>query len=278
MRTLKKNLIVTGIPRGGTTLTTSLLNSLSNAICLSEPDWHIPWISDSADDKVFVERLIQDFVENRIKVLNKLPILDRRSEDGKSVTNYYVRDPNGKVELAYAVKPVVFPFKDDQFILGMKHNAHYTAVLPQLIDSNFFSIIAVVRNPISTILSWRSLDLPISRGRLPAGERFWTELKNITESNEDLLTIQVKIYDLFCKRYLELKNEIHLLKYEDIILNPSLMEQLTGLKYESNVIEIKSQNRNKVYDFNIVDEIRNSIIKHAPHALLMYGDKALDFT
>lgn len=35
----KKNLIVIGMPRNGTNLTTSLIDILSDGVCLGEPHW-----------------------------------------------------------------------------------------------------------------------------------------------------------------------------------------------------------------------------------------------
>lgn len=34
-----RNLIVTGIPRSGTTFTAAFVDGLDDAVCLSEPDW-----------------------------------------------------------------------------------------------------------------------------------------------------------------------------------------------------------------------------------------------
>ena len=41
---MARDLIISGIPRGGTTLTTALIDSLPNAVCLNEPQWHSDWI------------------------------------------------------------------------------------------------------------------------------------------------------------------------------------------------------------------------------------------
>lgn len=271
MSQIKKDLIVTGIPRGGTTLTAALIDSLNDTICLSEPNWQGKWFFKEKKARKLVKLITEDFNVVREKILKQESIIDKRNSDGTPVTNYFGSQRKGPKQKnnPKLKRSITFPVKDENFTLGMKHNAHYTSILPELIQTDQFSIIAVMRHPVPTILSWLSLNLPISKGKLPAGEGVWTELREITDSNDQLLTKQVRIYDLFCQRYMELEKHIHLLKYEDIVKSPSILEELTGQIYERE-LNLDNRNRSKIYDYRMEDSILEEITRHAPHALKLY--------
>jgi len=272
MSELKNDLIVTGIPRSGTTLTASLIDNLSNSVCLSEPKWQAKWFLERKKSDDLVKLITADFQEIRKKILNKEPIEDKRQADGTSPTNYFKAPENGvrRKDKTFSNRSIVFQVDNENFMLGIKHNSHYTGILPELIQTGNFSIIAIIRHPIPTIMSWRTLDIPISNGVLPAAEKTWSELRDITGSNDRLLTKQVRIYDLFCQRYLEYSDQIHIIKYEDIVSDPSILTELSGKTYERKV-DLFNQNQNKIYNLKKEEKIRKAIIKYAPHALKLYS-------
>jgi hypothetical protein len=49
-------------------------------------------------------------------------------------------------------------------VFGGKHNALYGVVLPEIVHSGRFRVIVTVRDPVAVLMSWRTLDLPVSRG------------------------------------------------------------------------------------------------------------------
>lgn len=270
MNNFSKDIIITGIPRGGTTLATALLDNLEDVICLSEPSWQNKWFKNIKDINVLKNLVAHDFKKIRKQIIDGSPIKDIRNKDGTPITNYFNANSSGQRINVSEQHEVIFQVKDENFLLGMKHNAHYTSILPQLIETNLYSIIAIVRHPVPTILSWKSLNLPISHGRLPAGEKHWKELRNITRSKDKSLLQLIRIYDLFCQRYLELSKDIHLLKYEEIIKNPFLFEQITGRTFKEKIV-LSNQNKSKNYNFSLADEIREKITLHAPYALKLYS-------
>src|SRR5690606_22245716 len=81
-------------------------------------------------------------------------------------------------------------------------------------------------HPVPTLLSWRSLDIPVSRGRLPSGERFWRKLSELVSGGHDLLQVQAGIYNLFCERYAKLEKKITILKYEDVVKEGLIKTQI----------------------------------------------------
>lgn len=269
MTEFKKDVILTGIPRGGTTLSAALFDNLENAVCLSEPNWQSNWFNRIKDANMVTEYVVNDYQRVRSLIMENKPIKDRRNKNGSPITNYFSDKRNGRRVRLLKQGEFTFQVENENFLLGMKHNEHYTSILPQLIATDAFSIIAIVRHPIPTILSWKSLNLGVSNGRLPFAEPFWKELQEITRTRDKSILTLVKIYDLFCERYLSFSNDIHLLKYEEIINNPNVFEELTGLSFKNNV-ELSNRNQSKNYNFALADQIKNAISNHAPNALKLY--------
>jgi hypothetical protein len=202
---------------------------------------------------------------------------DRRAGDGSPITNYVERLPSGAATRAYQVIPRQRRNLQPGFLLAMKHNAPYTAALPHFLAQTDLDVLAIIRHPVPTILSWRSLaglgpgELPISRGRLPSAERLWPELHRRGRSADDLLSRQVQIYELICRRFLQHRDKICLLRYEEIVLDPELVERSLGRK-AVQPLDVQDQNRSSAYDFSAVDEIQTCLRRYWSAARLLYPD------
>ncbi|RSL29028.1 hypothetical protein D7Z54_33405 [Salibacterium salarium] len=268
---INRDLIVTGIPRGGTTLTAALVDSLSNSICLSEPDWQVYWLRKTTNPNEITNLLTQDYVNLRKKVINKMPIEDRRRPDGSTPTNYYSNDKKGKRIRGhgFSKQPTVFDMKNKDFLLGIKHCTLYSVILPHLIKTNKFSILAVTRHPVPTLLSWNSVN-KFCKNKVQLVESHWPDLKKIIHSRDHKFNKQARIYDLYCRQYLQHQKDIQLIKYEDLVKKPSILENITDRKLERTV-EIKKSTTNVNYDYSKVNDIKESLYKHAPHALKLYS-------
>lgn len=202
-----RNIILTGIPRSGTTLVASLLDREPNSVCLGEPEWHRP--HPSLDAKTFAKAIEEDFKDLRHKLLAGIPVKDRRGKNGEVVTNYYSSEKN--FELVDFTRKGLTP----DFTLAVKHNAPYLAVLHELIALGTFEIRAVIRHPLEVLRSWRRLDLPISRGELPNAVSYWPQMQEAVKIS-DLLLRQVAMLDAMFARIRECENKLTLIRYEEL--------------------------------------------------------------
>jgi len=216
------DLIITGVPRSGTTLAAAIIDQTPNCLCLSEPDNHVDLMNGAASPEDFVSRLCREFETVRRTILSGGSVLDRRRADGAPVTDYF-SDPlsDGRRELAVTTRGIHRSRLSPDFVLGVKHNALYTAVLPEIVQSGRFRVVAIIRDPVSVLVSWQMLDLPISRGRLPAGERFWPELAALGRADLDLTDKQIRICDLLLYRYGQLADRIAVIPYEVFTADPA---------------------------------------------------------
>ncbi len=268
---VQRSIAVTGVPRGGTTLLGCLINSLNNSYCISEPMAIEEQLHQSATPEEFLEHVRSYFEEQREHILTTGRALNRIGKDGRPVTNYFRRVGNRIIEPDYLEAEEAVNVCDGQFLLAVKHNAHFLSILPLLCDTPDISVIGILRHPIPTILSWRSLDLPISHGRLPSGEKFWAELSEIAWSGRDLLLKQVMIYEIIAARLMAFRQEILLVCYESLVREPGQLCTLLNQKFRGSVI-FESRNRNKDYNWGEVRQLKAMLRANAPNTLKLYPD------
>lgn len=205
-----RDIILTGIPRAGTTLAASLLDAEKNTVCLNEPEWQHPHpVLDAAG---FAQAVKEDFADVRKKFLRGEAVPDRRANDGSAVTNYY----DGGMKNTFVMHPLVRNNLPADFTLAIKHNGPYLAVLPELIALGCFDIRAVIRHPLPILRSWQRLDVPVSRGEMPNAIAYWPEMKVLTASNIPLLEKQALMLELMFARIAKYQAELTLIRYEEI--------------------------------------------------------------
>ncbi|MDC7784324.1 sulfotransferase [Rhodoplanes sp. TEM] len=225
-----RDLLVTGVPRSGTTLAAALIDSCANAVCLSEPDHQVRLSQESGTADAFAERLRDDLRDIRTTLRSGGTVLDRRAADGGPVTNYFsTARTDGTRRTDYTLVARAARDLPEDFLLAVKHNALFTAALPELSRHSGAAIVAIVRDPVATILSWRSLDLPVSGGRLPAAERFWPAIRIISETDVPLIDKHVLIIEAFCRRYADLVPAVAVLHYESLTADPDGVLARLGL-------------------------------------------------
>lgn len=224
------DLIITGVPRSGTSLAAALIDQAPDSLCLSEPEHHEQLMRSAADADDFIVRIGQEFAAVRRSLLAGEGVLDRRHADGAAVTNYFGDPgPDGQRLMTLGFHRVTRLDLSANFWLAIKHNALYAAVLPEIARSGRFRVVATVRDPVSVLTSWRSVNLPIARGRLPAAERFWPEMAALTRAAMDLTEKQIRICDLLCRRFARLADRIAVIRYETFAADPTRLLVAAGL-------------------------------------------------
>jgi hypothetical protein len=147
----------------------------------------------------------------------------------------------------------------DTFTLVIKHNALFTTLLDSLVK--VFPCYAIIRNPLATLASWQTVDLPIHQGRLPMGELFDTKLRLQLNELETDIDRQFYILRWFYQQFSENLEPNHIIRYEDIVdtkgsIISSLVDQ--GLNFSS---EIKNQNVSKLYRDLDINYLLDRLVK-----------------
>lgn len=131
------------------------------------------------------------------------------------------------------------------FTLVVKHNAAFTALLPDLAQR--FETWAVIRNPLAVLASWHSVNLPVSRGRLPAGERLDPGLAERLDELEDHVDRQLVILDWFFGRFHAQLAPDRVLAYEDVVASGGrMLAQACRLRVPQE--SLRERNTSRLYD------------------------------
>lgn len=269
-----KNILITGIPRSGTTLITATLHGIPNCIALGEPEPLKRLHQAAASPEDYAAR-VQNFLDStRRQILARRPIPIHFDKDALRVpSNYFKRVAAGGgylVEKTYESREAVLPVTNEAFTLCVKNNAQFTSCLESLANLRDALVIGVVREPLACLLSWRSLKMPISRGKLPAGERFSRELKKISKL-EDVLLAQVKILDWFCAAFYRMRERVRLIRYEDFVDRPELLRELVAVPGDFVFPVYQSMNRRPEYNFEEEERVRDCLRRHAQFVRHFYS-------
>jgi hypothetical protein len=270
---MKRDLLITGIPRSGTSLITSILASNTSSIVFSEPSWLGSVRAQSSTCDEFTKNLILKIKHIRTEIRNGNPIQLKISNDGKGIpSNYYNRDKSGNINTDKAEKLVQFPNRYADHKMIIKSNAQFSSCLEPLIQSKKYKIICVIRNPISAIMSWRSLNIPVSNGNMKIAEKYSSDYLSFIQKEDKLLLKQVKIADWFFKQYTSFINHITLVKYEDLIESPT---KVLSKIFETDGFEIpklKTQNKSNYYNLDEYNDIKLAIINKASYIQKYYSE------
>ena len=207
--------LLSGIPRSGSSLCCRLADQFPNTVALSEPiDSAV--FHDTSDAEVAVRRIAAFVARARRRVVDAGVALsvhvDGRLDDQMVAPGRCgaPRRPQGERGVRRIDKRL-----DSGFVLLVKHNALFAALLPRL--TRHFPCLALVRNPLAVLASWATVDLPVHHGRVPAAERFDPALCAALDSEEDVLRRRVVVLNWFFARYCDALPKRRIIRYEDVV-------------------------------------------------------------
>lgn len=266
-----RDLILTGVPRSGTTLCCDLLGRASDTMALVEP---MPVHALPVDHGEAVAAIRGFFHDSRDSLLRAGEAIGQQV-DGRGPDNFFdeQRDARGlrvrKVELG-AVR-VDKPLSAS-FTLVVKHNAAFAALLPALAES--FECVALVRNPLAVLASWNSVDLPVARGRLPAGERLEPALGAALDAAPDLLARQLLLLDWLFARFAQVLPRARIVRYEDMVAScGAALSRATGIPVPPSAL--RNRNASALYDAHACERYAARLRAHAGAWCAFYDEGAI---
>ncbi len=209
------NVLLTGMPRSGTTMATAILNQQPNTIGLAEPIQLIR----HGDRSRAVEDIRQFMANTRASLLANDPVTTKHV--GGKIPYNWVEPPTNSGSLRRVLEErsaITFhkPLAED-FTLIVKHPAEFTALLDLLRTE--FKVFAMVRNPLAVLAAWQTVNMPVNRGTMPMLEAFappaFIERLNSATSN---LHRQVLLIEFQLQTY-TLLPQGQVIKYDDIVVD-----------------------------------------------------------
>jgi len=239
-----RNLILTGVPRGGTTLACKLLGQADDSVSLSEP---MPVHELPLAPTAAVEAIAAYFKASRERLLASGTATSQQI-DGQPPDNFFDSEPGGtglRTRRASTGEIRVHKPLSPTFTLTIKHNAAFTALLPWL--APVFDGYAVIRNPLAVLASWNSVDLPITQGRLPMAERLQPALSTWLDAEPDVLERQLFLLDWIFAQYAQTLPPARIIPYEQIVSSDgAALAAATGLALPPQ--SLHSRNASALYD------------------------------
>jgi hypothetical protein len=243
-----RNVLITGTPRSGTTLLCSLLNKLPDTVALHEPMnvWDFPKCPDASA----VADVIEAFCVETRKSLHERGVAMSKHVAGRVPDNVASDEidqsgsrirhtEHGPVKIDKPLSP--------KFALAIKHPVAFTALLGTL--SQRFEVFAIIRNPLSTLASWNSLEwLNVRSGHVPIGEKLDHELRQHLAGEPDRIERQLYILEWFYQKFEKLLPANALVKYEELVASRG-RELSKFFPAAADLDEnLSSKNVNKFYD------------------------------
>ena len=215
MSNLVPNVLLTGMPRSGTTMVTAIINQQPNAIGLAEPIQLVR----HGDRLRAVEEIKRFVTEARASLLAKEPVATKHV--GGAIPYNWVEAPttSGSLRRVLEERSKISFHKEltEEFTLVVKHPAEFTALLDLLRAE--FKVFAMIRNPLAVLAAWQTVDMPVNRGTMPMLEAFappaFIERLNSATSR---LHRQVLLIEFQLQTYTLLPSS-QIIRYEDTLVD-----------------------------------------------------------
>jgi hypothetical protein len=271
------DILLTGVPRSGTTLTCYLLNKLPDSVALNEP---LPVHELDNRDEI-CDLLDRSLVRIRRSLLEKgtavskhvrgrvpddpfddvYPGALRRLADflqgrrtfgpglGKGLRR--LRVSRGTIAVRKQLS--------SSFLLCIKHPPAFTALLDRLTQR--FPCYAVVRNPLSVLASWNSCQMNMRNGRSPAAERIDRDLAQTLTQIDGRFDRQFYLLSWFFGKYCAILPPENVLRYEDIVASggralSAITARAAGLREA-----LENRNANRLYSPALVLSLGQRLLK-----------------
>ena len=252
---MPRTVLLTGVPRSGTTLCCHLLNQFPETVALHEPMDLSAFHGDAA---AAVGEISKFAVVTRDHALQRSSVSTKQL-DGAIPANPVTPGPDGSRQESVTPGEMTIdkPLSND-FVLVIKHNALFTALLPLLRLE--FEIFALVRNPLFVLASWQSVSFPVADGRLPMGEKFDEFLAAELQGTSETLHRQLAILKWFFGAYAQLDPST-VLRYEDVITtNGTVLSRICG--QDADLVQLAPQLRNSGLDDEVMSRLARLLIEN----------------
>lgn len=252
-----RRIALTGIPRSGTTLCCRLLGQAPGVVSLFEPMDVASLPTSSRAEAIAEIRRFFDAAAHSLMANGSAPSYQAA---GAVPDNPFSEERDASGLRLSVVRPGVVHLgavPDPCFTLAIKHNAAFTALLPELADN--FETYAIVRNPLAVLASWSSVSLPVSQGLLPAGMRLDPDLADRLANTPSTVDRQLIILDWTFARYRDGLPRERVIRYEDVVASGGgVLADVTGERVPRTVLD--ERNSSRLYDRSLCSTLGHRLL------------------
>jgi hypothetical protein len=256
----ENDVVLTGLPRSGTTLTCHLLNKLPDTVALHEPMQGLDY-GDTADTREMSRGVKRFFDEQRQSILQRGRALSRNI-DGVVPDNPFSDEPSetgARRQIDQKGEIVIDKELSNQFMLIMKHTHRFAPLLGHLVE--LMPVFAIVRNPLSTLASWRTIDAGIAGGRSGPAGRVAPELAEAMARYDDVLDRQIYMLGWFWQQFRRHLPKHAIIEYEALVASGGRALGVINPKAVRLDEPLQSRNSNPLYDREDMLRIGERLLK-----------------
>lgn len=235
------NVILTGIPRSGTTLACALLNRLPDTLALNEPMdiGSLAACETRAQRVAYAESF---FAEQRKSALCSGEVLARIHRALLDENTFHEAAGSDGLRHARISLQKIRHGKtlNHRFTLVVKHPNALTAILADL--APHFPCFAIIRDPISVLASWNTLAIPLRDGHAPAAENLDDSLSYKLGQLRDPVARQIILLDWYFEQYSTLLPSDKVIRYEEIVASGGAA--LAAITPAAEALSVDLENRN----------------------------------
>jgi hypothetical protein len=243
----ENDVILTGLPRSGTTLTCHLLNKLPDTVALHEPMQGVDY-GDTVDAREMSRGVKRFFDEQRQSILQRGRALSRNI-GGVVPDNPFGDEPSetgARRQIDQKGEIVIDKELSNQFMLIMKHTHRFAPLLGHLVE--LMPVFAIVRNPLSTLASWRTIDAGIASGRPGPAGRVVPELGEAMARYDDVLDRQIYLLGWFWQQFHRHLPKHAIIEYETLVASGGRALSVINPGAIQLDEPLQSRNSNPLYD------------------------------
>ena len=269
---VQNEILLTGIPRSGTTLACSLLDQVEDCVALVEPlDMEALLRCEGKAER---HRYIRDFMRQVRSDVAQGKGVPRRIAPGATNTFATVAGSEGRrgALIGSAQETQVERRLSPDFTLVLKHPNAFAALLRELREA--FRCYALIRHPLAVLGSWSSLDHQLSAGHAPMAERFDPALQQRLAGIDDALERQLHLLDWYYRQFDEWLPIANILRYEDVVATQGRMLNCIHPGASRLREPLQSRNHSALYDAAHRERAAERLRRWPEHAALRFYELA----
>ncbi|MFP8874150.1 MAG: hypothetical protein VCB42_06395 [Myxococcota bacterium] len=255
-----RDVLLTGLPRAGTTLACTLLNALPDTVALDEP-MRLKRLARLRSHGLICGGFERFFARSRRSILER-GCVESRGVDGRVVSNHVseVRDAAGRrTEVTGRIEIRIDKPLSDDFQLIVKQPSGIAPLLSAL--EGRIPTYAILRNPISVLASWNSVAMSMYEGHVPAEERLDSDLRRQLARTEDRVERQITLLAWYFERYRSSLPEHRIIRYEDIVSSRGGALGVINPRARELDESLENRNRNEAYDAQQLKEFARRLLE-----------------
>lgn len=247
------DVLLTGLPRSGTTLSCELLNLVPGTVALDEPMSWTDYAGNTSPGKLATSAACKNvdrfIAATRQSIRSEGTAISKHvagKVTGKKISDQAEGSQDRVLLVEHGVIDVGKPQAGD-FTLVVKQVAGFTALLEPL--SERYPVYALVRNPLAVLCSWQTVPLPVREGHLVFGEALDPSLAQRLALMPDRMDRQLFLLGWFFSRFRDLLDREAVIRYEDLVAQNG--RALRGITVGAGSLDVPLQSRNhnpSVYD------------------------------